>query len=120
MFQTFSYVLLHTDYHQLTESYIVEKVKEMLGDIMTECFDRAKAQQKSEGYIKLERDFASIPLPGNDVPGLVQRGMWPLVCCDEASILTASHLRFSLASRGYRSCFRESRECLYSPRPRHH
>jgi fatty acid synthase subunit beta len=54
--------------YQLTETYSVEKVKEMLGDIVTECFDRAKAQQKSEGYIKLERGFATIPLPGIDVP----------------------------------------------------
>jgi fatty acid synthase subunit alpha, fungi type len=40
----------------------------MLGDIVTECFDRAKAQQMSEGYIKLERGFATIPLPEIDVP----------------------------------------------------
>ena len=46
----------------------MEKVKEMLGDIMTECFDRVKAQQKSEGYIKVEQGFATILLPGNDVP----------------------------------------------------
>jgi fatty acid synthase subunit beta len=46
----------------------VEKVKEMLGNIVTECFDQVKAQQKSKGYIKLERRFATIPLPGIDVP----------------------------------------------------
>jgi fatty acid synthase subunit alpha, fungi type len=46
----------------------VEKVKEMLGDIVTECFERAKALQKSEGHISLERGFATIPLPGIDVP----------------------------------------------------
>jgi fatty acid synthase subunit alpha len=40
----------------------------MLGDIVTECFDRAKTQQASEGYIKLERGFVTIPLPGIDVP----------------------------------------------------
>jgi fatty acid synthase subunit alpha, fungi type len=59
---------LYADLYQLTETYSVEKVKEMLGDIVTECFDRAKAQQMSEGYIKLERGFATIPLPGIDVP----------------------------------------------------
>jgi fatty acid synthase subunit beta len=35
---------------------------------MTECFDRVKTQQKSEGYIKVEQGFATILLPGNDVP----------------------------------------------------
>jgi fatty acid synthase subunit alpha, fungi type len=42
----------------------VEKVKEMLGDIVTECHTRSTEQQKAEGYIKLERGFATIPLPG--------------------------------------------------------
>ena len=46
----------------------VEQVKEMLGDIMTECFGRVKVQQKSEGCIKVEQGFATILLPGNDVP----------------------------------------------------
>ena len=85
-FRTFSYVLLlHTDYHQLTESYSVEKVKEMLGDIVTECFDRAKAQQKSEGYIKLERGFATIPLPGINVPfhsRYLWAGVMPFRACE--------------------------------------
>ena len=45
---------LYADLYQLTETYSVEKVKEMLGDIVTECFDRAKVQQMSKGYIKLE------------------------------------------------------------------
>lgn len=53
---------------QLTEKFTVEKVKEMLGDIVMESFDRAKELQKAEGYIKLERGFATIPLPGIDVP----------------------------------------------------
>jgi fatty acid synthase subunit alpha len=39
----------------------------MLGEIVTGCFDRAKAQQMSEGYIKLEHGFATITLPGIDV-----------------------------------------------------
>jgi fatty acid synthase subunit beta len=46
----------------------VDKVKEMLGDIVKECHTRATEQQKAEGYIKLERGFATIPLPGIDVP----------------------------------------------------
>ena len=40
----------------------------MLGDIIIECFEHAKAQQKAEVYIKLERGFATILLPGIDVP----------------------------------------------------
>ncbi|KAI6129042.1 hypothetical protein EDD16DRAFT_1516096, partial [Pisolithus croceorrhizus] len=53
---------------QLTETFTVEKVKEMLGDIVIESFQRAQDLQKAEGYIKLERGFATIPLPGIDVP----------------------------------------------------
>jgi fatty acid synthase subunit alpha len=40
----------------------------MLGDIVKSCYEKAQGQQKSEGYIKLERGFATTPLPGIDVP----------------------------------------------------
>ncbi|KAH9950013.1 fatty acid synthase [Amylocystis lapponica] len=50
------------------EKIDIAKVKAMLGDIVDSCFTRAKEQQKAEGYIKLERGFATIPLPGIDVP----------------------------------------------------
>lgn len=40
----------------------------MLGDIVEECLQRALEQQKTEGYIQLERGYATIPLPGIDVP----------------------------------------------------
>ncbi|QRV90063.1 fatty acid synthase subunit beta [Ceratobasidium sp. AG-Ba] len=56
------------DIQQLTETFTVEQVKEMLGEIITSCFDKAKEKQRAEGYIKLERGFATIPLPGIDVP----------------------------------------------------
>ncbi|KAF9532470.1 fatty acid synthase [Crepidotus variabilis] len=56
------------DIANLTKTFSVEKVKEMLGDIVKSCFQKAQDQQKSEGYIKLERGFATIPLPGIDVP----------------------------------------------------
>ncbi|EGN98830.1 hypothetical protein SERLA73DRAFT_168429 [Serpula lacrymans var. lacrymans S7.3] len=56
------------DIAKLTESFSVEKVKEMLGDIVMESFGRAKEQQVAEGYIKLDRGFATIPLAGIDVP----------------------------------------------------
>ncbi|KAG6813968.1 hypothetical protein H0H92_005223, partial [Tricholoma furcatifolium] len=56
------------DIAKLTETFTVEKVKEMLGDIVKSCFEKASELQKAEGYIKLERGFATIPLPGIDVP----------------------------------------------------
>jgi fatty acid synthase subunit alpha, fungi type len=52
----------------LTQTFSVEKVKEMLGEIIAESFGKAQALQKAEGYIKLDRGFATIPLPGIDVP----------------------------------------------------
>ncbi|KAI0918227.1 hypothetical protein AcV7_007029 [Taiwanofungus camphoratus] len=52
----------------LTEKFTVEQVKEMLSEIVDSLFTRAKEQQAFEGYIKLERGFATIPLPGIDVP----------------------------------------------------
>ncbi|KAJ3916064.1 fatty acid synthase [Lentinula edodes] len=56
------------DIAKLTETFSVEKVKEMLGDIVKECHGRALDQKKAEGHILLERGFATIPLPGIDVP----------------------------------------------------
>jgi fatty acid synthase subunit alpha len=40
----------------------------MLNDIVAESFKSATEQQRTESYIKLERGFATIPLPGIDVP----------------------------------------------------
>ncbi|KAF8525925.1 hypothetical protein BU17DRAFT_74311 [Hysterangium stoloniferum] len=56
------------DIEKLTEKFSVEKVREMLTEIVEECLKRALDQQKAEGYIHLERGFATIPLPGIDVP----------------------------------------------------
>jgi fatty acid synthase subunit alpha len=54
---------------QLTETFTLEKVKEMLREIVGSCFERAQEQEKiDDGHIKLERGFATIPLPGIDVP----------------------------------------------------
>ena len=54
---------------KLIQTYSIEKVKEMLGDIIKSCHEKAKEQQQADsGYIKLERGFATIPLPGIDVP----------------------------------------------------
>ncbi|KZP00458.1 fatty acid synthase [Calocera viscosa TUFC12733] len=56
------------DIPKLTEKFSVEKVKEMLDDIVDECYKTAKVLKEKEGHIKLERGFATIPLPGIDVP----------------------------------------------------
>ena len=53
---------------QLAEKFSLEKVKEMLLEIIESCFQKAQEQKKAEGHIKLERGFATIPLPGIDVP----------------------------------------------------
>jgi fatty acid synthase subunit alpha len=46
----------------------IEDVKAKLGEIVDECAARSKALKAQEGYIKLERGLATIPLPGIDVP----------------------------------------------------
>jgi fatty acid synthase subunit beta len=63
-----AYIILEDPLAQLTETYTVEKVKEMLTDIVKSCYQRALDQQKAEGHLKLDRGFATIPLPGIDVP----------------------------------------------------
>ncbi len=52
----------------MTEKFTVDQVKEMLGEIVNSCFAKAKELYAKEGYITLERGFATIPLPGIDVP----------------------------------------------------
>ncbi|KAJ3768530.1 acyl transferase [Lentinula raphanica] len=69
MANVFNYLKLQKiDIAKSTETFSVEKVKEMPGDIVKECHGRALDQQKVTGYIQLERGFATIPLPGIDVP----------------------------------------------------
>lgn len=57
----------------------------MLAEIITSCFDKAKEKQKVEGHIKLERGFATIPLPGIDVPfhsRYLWAGVMPFRACE--------------------------------------
>lgn len=57
----------------------------MLGDIVKSCHERALEQQVVEGYIKLERGFATIPLPGIDVPfhsRYLWAGVMPFRACE--------------------------------------
>ncbi|KAI5122922.1 hypothetical protein M0805_007600 [Coniferiporia weirii] len=56
------------DISKLAEKFTLEQVREMLGEIIKSCFKKAQDQKVAEGHIKLERGFATIPLPGIDVP----------------------------------------------------
>src|SRR5258706_2183495 len=40
----------------------------MLDQVLDESYAKAQVKQKAEGYIRLERGFATIPLSGIDVP----------------------------------------------------
>ncbi|TFY80295.1 hypothetical protein EWM64_g3715 [Hericium alpestre] len=51
------------DIAKLTEIFSIEKVKEMLGEIVDNCYQSAVEQQKEEGYIKLERGFWAGAMP---------------------------------------------------------
>ncbi|KAG8752051.1 3-oxoacyl-[acyl-carrier-protein] synthase [Serendipita sp. 396] len=56
------------DIAKLVAKFSLDKVKEMLADITQASFEKAQEKKKAEGFIKLERGFATIPLPGIDVP----------------------------------------------------
>ncbi|KAL5526485.1 FAS2 [Sanghuangporus sanghuang] len=56
------------DIAKLTEKFTVDQVKEMLSEIIESCSQKAQEQKAAQGHIKLERGFATIPLPGIDVP----------------------------------------------------
>jgi len=82
------------DIQKLTEKFTIDQVKQMLGEIIDSCFTRAKEQQQAEGYIKLERGFATIPLPGIDVP-FHSRYLWAGVMPFRAYLskkINAAHL----------------------------
>jgi fatty acid synthase subunit alpha len=71
-----------------------EKVKEMLGQVLEESYAKAQAKQKAEGHIKLERGFATIPLPGIDVPfhsRYLWAGVMPFRACMYRSCSTLVH-----------------------------
>jgi len=53
---------------KLRKTLSEEKVREMLSQIITSCFDHAKEQQEVQGQTVLERDFATITLPDVDIP----------------------------------------------------
>ena len=59
---------INTYTSKLSEKFTIDEVKKMLGEIIDSCFASAQEKQKNDGYIVLERGFATIPLPGIDVP----------------------------------------------------
>ena len=76
----------------MTERFTVEQVKEMLGEIVDSCHKKSQELQQREGYIKLERGFATIPLPGIDVP-VHSRYLWAGVLPFRACKCHVVHLR---------------------------
>lgn len=71
----------------------------MLGEIVQECFGRAQEQQKLEGYIKLERGFATIPLPGIDIPfhsRYLWAGVMPFRTCEFFAFIVDTNTNLSI------------------------
>ena len=62
----------------------------MLGEIIKSSYEKALELQKATGYITLERGFATIPLPGIDVPfhsRYLWAGVMPFRACKYILIL---------------------------------
>ena len=79
---------------KLRKTLSEEKVGEMLSQIIASCFDRAKEQQEAQGQIVLERGFATIPLPGIDVPfhsRYLWAGVLPFRACEHRSLSIMFH-----------------------------
>jgi fatty acid synthase subunit beta len=58
----------------------------MLQEIVASCFERDREKEKADdGHIQLERGFATIPLPGIDVPfhsRYLWAGVMPFRTCE--------------------------------------
>lgn len=73
------------DLAKLTEIMTIDEVKEKLGEIVDECTKSANELQAKTGFITLERGFATIPLPGIDVPfhsRYLWAGVMPFRTCE--------------------------------------
>jgi hypothetical protein len=69
----------------LTEKFGLAKIKDMLKDIINNCYDLALERQKTEGYIVFERGLATVPLAGIDVPfhsRYLWSGVMPFCACE--------------------------------------
>ncbi|KAH9454784.1 hypothetical protein Pst134EB_014845 [Puccinia striiformis f. sp. tritici] len=60
--------VLKIDIAELQRTLSHEKVKEHLTEIVDECHKESLLQEPKQGFIVPERGFASIPLPGIDIP----------------------------------------------------
>ncbi|KAJ9080881.1 fatty acid synthase alpha subunit Lsd1 [Entomophthora muscae] len=56
------------DLASLMTTMTLDQVKEKLSVIIHEALSNAKAKKEKDGFIALERGYATIPLPGLDVP----------------------------------------------------
>ena len=70
----------------------------MLLEIVDTSYAKAEALRKSEGHITLERGFATIPLPGIDVPfhsRYLWAGVMPFRACKlDYRVIPSSFLTF--------------------------
>lgn len=64
------------DLVKLADIMTLEDVREKLAEIIEGCWDMMLQKEKEVGSIVLERGFATIPLPGIDVP-FHSRYLWP-------------------------------------------
>lgn len=64
------------DLEKLSTMMSIDELKEKLAEIIDGCYDMAKEKEAADGGVTLERGFATIPLPGIDVP-FHSRYLWP-------------------------------------------
>lgn len=64
------------DLEKLSTMMSIEEVKEQLAEIIEGCWDMMKKKEEKDGSVILDRGFATIPLPGIDVP-FHSRYLWP-------------------------------------------
>ncbi|ODO06611.1 hypothetical protein I350_03968 [Cryptococcus amylolentus CBS 6273] len=64
------------DLEKLSTMMSVEELKEKLAEIIDGCWELMEEKEKKDGSVILDRGFATIPLPGIDVP-FHSRYLWP-------------------------------------------
>ena len=64
------------DLEKLSKTMSREELKEKLAEIIEGCWEMTLEKENKDGHVVLERGFATIPLPGIDVP-FHSRYLWP-------------------------------------------
>ena len=64
------------DLEKLSQMMSVDELKEKLSEIIEGCWEMMAEKEAKDGGVVLERGFATIPLPGIDVP-FHSRYLWP-------------------------------------------